>query len=732
VRECVRVLLGQQPVSVDVMMRRNEYHDYASGDDDDGTSFDSGIRSLDDGVGTTAGTANTPTMMRRTRTPRRAAKRGPTTPAAATRTAAEALDIEPTPMSVGYGSSDDGDGVAPPYPNRQQQSRIRDRPPRRTPSESFHHLDGNVLNGLSVASVALFSLVSVFELFHVETFLKAYRLPLRTYKVGSAAFTLINTANNVAGAWIVDHIAAATATTARAGTARGDITGISGCVFALCFLFPFFRWGSSSGGGGGGATVAEQQAGGAVDSTNGESASASHFYWDGIHFVITIAMYDMMRSFVNTVINAVVNDNHHMTDRDRVRYMASGKVANLLASFVVARIGLSLFDTDDLHRFRLFLLALSSVAAISFVVAQALISWKAIPRRFRRRDSKIGSGILGNSRLCHYVSWLRNVPSLLRTILDPRRHHQHRRENNNGSAQDDGSVAGSLDRQSHELAAIHDRDDLRTYKLHWRSVVLDFWRHGNFTAWVGMEMLLEAQLTFVTFFLKLFVDNLLFEAGGVSRQACDWLLSVVRPLTHVSTIFMFVPIRRLGYPRVYAALFTVNAALSLAVLWAASKPNSAFSTYWILLFIIIYPVITGAVQSSCFHLAQADMVLEMKRKHALEGRHKEPSLAGLFLGANALLCKPVESFLPITAATVLQRHANSIAGGAEDDDGGAIDSSSMKHQSLFYLLVLPPLICSCFQLLAIRRFNLTSARTAKMREELKLLRRMDSYSAVPL
>jgi hypothetical protein len=37
--------------------------------------------------------------------------------------------------------------------------------------------------------------------------------------------------------------------------------------------------------------------------------------------------------------------------------------------------------------------------------------------------------------------------------------------------------------------------------------------------------------------------------------------------------------------------------------------------------------------------------MEMKRKHAMEGRYDEPSLAGLFMGANALVCKPMKSIL---------------------------------------------------------------------------------------
>jgi Na+/melibiose symporter-like transporter len=247
-------------------------------------------------------------------------------------------------------------------------------------------------------------------------------------------------------------------------------------------------------------------------------------------------------------------------------------------------------------------------------------------------------------------------------------------------------------------------------------VLQDFWRHDNFRAWIGMEMLLEAQNTFCITFLKTFVDQLILEdehqsedgdgsvsSGGFSREACDWLLSMIRPLTQIVAIATYVPIRKLGYPRVYSILFGVNIFLSLLLLTLANES----STVMIIAFLCVYPVVTGAVQSAGFHLAMSDMVMEMKRKHAMEGRYDEPSLAGLFMGANALVCKPMESILPILTATVLDRS----------------ESKWHDKQNLFYLLVLPPLICSCLQLLAWRRFDLTPKRTLKMRDELKKLDR---------
>jgi Na+/melibiose symporter-like transporter len=228
-----------------------------------------------------------------------------------------------------------------------------------------------------------------------------------------------------------------------------------------------------------------------------------------------------------------------------------------------------------------------------------------------------------------------------------------------------------------------------------------------------MEMLLEAQNTFCITFLKTFVDQLILrdddqeadagdggDGSGLSRGTCDWLLSMIGPMTQIIAIGTYIPGRKYGYPRVYSILFGVNIVLSLLLLTLANES----STYLIIAFLCVYPVLTGAVLSAGFHLAMSDMVMEMKRKHATEGRYDEPSLAGLFMGANALVCKPMQSILPILTATVLNSG----------------DESNQK-QNLFYLLVLPPLVCSCLQLLAWRRFDLTPKRTVKMRDELKKL-----------
>ena len=456
--------------------------------------------------------------------------------------------------------------------------------------------------------------------FHIDVFLGVYRLPLNpTYSVGNLIFSFINTANDVAGAWLVDVFASE--------SSRSSIIGVSGCLFAVCFLSPFFRWNVTS------------------------NLSA------GIHFVTAMSLYDTMYSFMAILMGSVITDNHNMSDQDRIRFMASGKLVNLLASFLVARIGLGIFSKENMPPFQTFVIVICLIACGLFTLAQ----WMMKP------------DVVISFSTCRYR----------RTKL----------------TRDDDSSGKPTKR-----------------KLRLKQVIQDFWSHENFRAWIGMEMLLECQHNFVSSFLKTFVDRLVVDSG-VSREASDWLLSLLHPIKQIAGIMCYVPIRRLGYRKVYTYLFWSNLILS-ALCLAIGSPSRP---YLIIAYLLIHSVMTGAVQSAGFHLAMSDMVLEMKRKHAVEGRLDEPSLAGLFMGANALLCKPMESVLPIVAAFFLGK-----------TDFSTNEQSVDARWVLFYLLVVPPLLFSCLQLLSWRNYNLHPERMDSMREELEELAATDSREAADL
>jgi Na+/melibiose symporter-like transporter len=97
------------------------------------------------------------------------------------------------------------------------------------------------------------------------------------------------------------------------------------------------------------------------------------------------------------------------------------------------------------------------------------------------------------------------------------------------------------------------------------------------------------------------------------------------------------------------------------------------------------------------------------------------------MGANALVCKPMESFLPIVAAMVLKQtnYYNSSTMTTTDEMAAFSENDNASQKALFYLLVGPPLVFSLFQILAWRRYDLTPERTKRLKEELKEMQVLD-------
>mmetsp|Transcript_24383 Transcript_24383/g.57782 ORF Transcript_24383/g.57782 Transcript_24383/m.57782 type:complete len:602 (+) Transcript_24383:276-2081(+) len=481
----------------------------------------------------------------------------------------------------------------------------------------FHHQQFRI--ALTMAGTAASLLVTIFGLFHVDVFLRVYRLPLHSYSTGNIVFSIVNTTNDLLGAWLLDY--------AATKMARCDLIGISGCFFAVCFLAPFFRW---------------------------NTEPSQNEFFDMFHFILSMSLYDTLYSFTAILQGSLVTDNHHLTDQERVNFMASGKVVNLIASFAVGRIGLFYFDEDNvdsLGDFRMFLLVLAAVVAVIFILAQIMTHFHVI---FRWKSMSI--------RL---------------TDMHPKK---------------DGEDGNN-------------KPTITTSKLKPRQVMKDFWKHNNFWAWIGMEVFLESQNSFSNAFMKTFVDRLVHDQG-VSRELCDWLLSTIRPLGLICGILCYIPIRKVGYKKLYSVLFATNITISLYMLFFASHT----STGEIVAYLLIYPAITGAVASSGFHLVMSDMVLQMKHSNATDQRLDDPSLAALFMGVNALFCKPAESLLPVIAANVLDTRFHDLS---------AVEGSEDIQKSLYKLLIVPPLVFSFFQWASWRRYTLTPDDTQHMRDDLR-------------
>lgn len=474
-----------------------------------------------------------------------------------------------------------------------------------------------ILLGLTMAGVASTLLTTIFSIFHGPIFLNGYQIPVSVYSTGNLIFSVINTVNDLVAAWVVDRVSF------TGIEKRTDMIGISGLMFALCFLTPFWRW---------------------KNTTTSSSLPYQQQQQDIFHFVISMSLYDTLYSFTTILMASIVIDDSVMTDRQRAQFMASGKITNLVVSFVVAKLALALFDAHNLMPFRIFLIPLTLLASTLFMVAQ---------------------GFLGHPN--YFWVWSS------RPLVLPKLHHHHQFRPYNYS-----SSSGR--------------------KLDWKKVAQEFWKHGNFKIFVGMEILLESQVTFSSFFLKSFVEDLICP----TIFSCHGFLTLLRPLIPIASLMAYIPMYYYGYQRIYSILFTLNLVLAIFMILFVGSENASF----IMFFLTIYTVFTGAVQASGFHLAMSDLVLEMKRLQLQEGRGLEPSLAGLFIGINALLCKPAQSVLPILATTILEHNNN---------------DSSVRQQILYHLLIWIPLLFSMIQLLLWQQFTLTRSRVAWMRSELHWL-----------
>jgi hypothetical protein len=97
-----------------------------------------------------------------------------------------------------------------------------------TTKDHDHEFGQQFATALTMAGMGLSLLVTVFALFHVDVFLRVYRLPLHLYSTGNLIITVVNTSNDLIGAYFLD--AAATKMN------RSDLIGLSGTVLTLCFL----------------------------------------------------------------------------------------------------------------------------------------------------------------------------------------------------------------------------------------------------------------------------------------------------------------------------------------------------------------------------------------------------------------------------------------------------------------------------------------------------------------
>lgn len=541
------------------------------------------------------------------------------------------------------------------------------------------------LVGLGIAGLGGSLIGDVYGMFYVDCFLRAYKLPMRVFGIGSAIFAVIHTANDVAGAYFLDSYCSGS----KQKKKREDLVGLSGCLFALSLLGPFFRWGPRA--------------------KNENSGTGS--FWDGLHFVGTLSIYDTMFSFNCILQGSIVSDNHSMTENQRIAYFALRDMVGILAPLVVTKIGLSLFDISNLRNFRVYVVALVLVSSLLCVWAQSLIH--------KTNDNK-STPIPGIAN--------KLLPTFLRNMNSSSGYAKVNRDasqKSNGSSNSEVESANAINEPGLEIVESSSNNG----KLNFWKALKDFAAHPNFRYWIGMEMLMEGQNTFMGNFQKTFVDQLLRNEngassdGGWSDAACDWMLALVDPCTQIVGLLLFIPIKRYGYASLYKVVFVTNVIMASALLLSNGLNNGSGddnnSILPIAAFLFFSNVLSNAMAGAGFGLAMCDMVLEMKHSHSVvQQRKNPPSLAGLFMGVNALFCKPAESILPIIAASFLGDGYNNDEDSDFDNESSGIASAESKLV-LYRLLVLPPLVCSVLQLAVWSRYSLYPKKAEQLRTELK-------------
>jgi hypothetical protein len=380
--------------------------------------------------------------------------------------------------------------------------------------------------------------------------------------------------------------------------------------------------------------------------------------------------FECTRSVYILILASPIIDDHRMSPVARIQFMASGQCINLGTALIV-RWMCELFSSSNSstvsntvprtladHESRIILLLLAIIACILFTVAQTQIASLKSP--------------------------------LIRLLFSPLWKRSRVKQDDHGN--DDVDVRKLVPPITTEAPATswwNNHALSRRGDLDWRRVVRDLCRSQRFRMWLGMEVLMESHIAiFHVSYLHEFVYN--HETDGLDAKAA-WALVLTRKVAAIVTYLpMALPF---GYAGVYRALFYTAGGLSIVVLVIHEiSPIASVELYYFAMVFLLFA--TVAVHSAGFQLAMADLSLEMHYRQVLEGRIDDPSLAGVLIGANAVVCKPV-AYLVSMLVTYMQTSPHS-----------------------YYLLTLVPFLGSAFQLWFWNRYDLTPRRTAAMREEL--------------
>lgn len=370
-------------------------------------------------------------------------------------------------------------------------------------------------------------------------------------------------------------------------------------------------------------------------------------------------MFECFRSVYILILASPVIDDHFMSPVVRVKFMASGQCINLVAGLIVrwicqtlasARLGPN--NNNETNDKPLDSLPTSALILLVLIVCFL----------FTFAQSKIA-----------------NAKSMsLRTVVNPIVPQLRVKENKNAELADHHKLSSlNLVQLNHSEGGGVQYSNATRRPLELRRVIRDLGRCHSFLFWIGMEIWMEANIA---------VCHVFFLSGSIHGRS-GWPISVARKSAAIAT---YLPMLLFGYVGVYKALFlTVFGMSMLSVLMVeASSPDLGLFVIFAIL------IATVAVHSAGFQLAMADLSLKLFHKDSMGGQLEESSLAGLLVGINALVCKPI-SFV---AATSVER--------------------LIGHPLAFHSIALFMIIGSGVQLVLWRHYDLTPRKTAAMREEL--------------
>ncbi|EQC41558.1 hypothetical protein, variant [Saprolegnia diclina VS20] len=235
-----------------------------------------------------------------------------------------------------------------------------------------------------------------------------------------------------------------------------------------------------------------------------------------------------------------------------------------------------------------------------------------------------------------------------------------------------------------------------------KALLEDFYHLHNFRYWLGMEMCLETQCNFNKHYLRIFLVH--FAAGLWSPATIASVIASLPLLKQLVKLLVFSVMDRIGVYRLYHDSFVTKLVAVVGTLYAVHTfPHpSVVLVAFLLLNMVVTELPTGG-----FPIAMSNMHKELSLRRQETGRGVVASSSAMFMGLNAVFCKPMDSLLPILAAMQLD------AAGFQANENSPAVSVAMTR-----LLVYPPLILSLLQLWSWRRYTLDATHVASIEQAL--------------